>query len=302
MTGVTDAPAAEVEIDESLVRGLLGEHAGQLAALPIRIVGNGWDNVIARLGDDLVVRLPRRAAAAELVVHEQRWLPVLGPRLTLPVPVPVVAGRPGGGYPWHWSVCRWLPGDTAEQSPPSDQHAAAVTLGRFIVELHQPAPADAPLNPFRGVHLAERAAMVDQRLAALGGVIPAAVGARWAELSAAPTYDGPPRWLHGDLHPSNVLVADGSISAVIDFGDVCRGDPATDLAIAWMMFDRSARDEFFGVVGYDDATRCRAAGWALNLALAYLASSANNPTMAAIGHRTLSAVLADTPFGRAERP
>ena len=291
-------PAAEVDVDEVLVERLLRAQA------PADLVGGrrlaplafGWDNVVLRLGDDLVVRLPRRAVAAELIETEQRWLPILAPRLPLPVPAPVFAGEPGEGYPWRWSVCRWLAGDVAGRTPPADRHAAATTLGAFVAALHEPAPAEAPANPYRGGPLPDRDTVTRERIVQLGSMLdgPRCL-AVWDDLRATPSWTGPPRWLHGDLHPANLLVDRGALSAVIDFGDLTAGDPATDLSVAWSLFhdDPSARETFRDAAGYagDDDTWRRGRGWALSLALAYLANSADHPLIAAIGRRMLDAAL-----------
>jgi aminoglycoside phosphotransferase (APT) family kinase protein len=290
-------PAAEVDVDVDLVRRLLvAQFPDLLEGDPeIRPVAFGWDNVIVRLGDDLVVRLPRRQQAAELVVHEQRWLAQLAPALPLPVPAPVRCGVPGEGYPWPWTVCPWLEGAIAATTPPDDQAEAAGALAGFLAALHRPAPADAPVNPYRGGPLAERDPFVRERAAALDGALCDAteVVPRWEAALAAPPHGGPPVWLHGDLHPANLLVAGGRLSAVIDFGDLTAGDPATDLAVAWMLFDASERSLLRRLTGADDATWRRARGWAIHLSLAYLANSADHPVIAGVGRRTLAAVLGD---------
>jgi aminoglycoside phosphotransferase (APT) family kinase protein len=149
-------PAAEVSVSPALVRRLLEAQQPDLAHLPVRLMAYGWDNFMYRLGDELAVRLPRRAAAAGLIVHEQRWLPVVAPRLPLPVPAPVRAGRPALGYPWPWSIVPLLPGQLAAREPPADPARAAASLGRFLGALHVPAPPDAPANPLRGIPLAPR--------------------------------------------------------------------------------------------------------------------------------------------------
>ncbi|MFN8041226.1 MAG: aminoglycoside phosphotransferase family protein [Acidimicrobiales bacterium] len=290
-----EMPAAEVEITPALVRALLTEQCPDLAVLGLEPLAFGWDNVSYRLGDELVVRLPRRALAARLVEHEQRWLPTVADRVPLPVPAPVVAGRPGSGYPWAWSVVPYLPGHPAAIAPPPDPGAAAVALGRFVTALHR-CPADGlPANPYRGGLLADRDEAVRDRLARLADDVDApAVVARWEQALGAPVHVGPPVFLHGDLHPANLLVAEGRLSAVIDFGDLTAGDPATDLAAGWMLFDERTRGAFRGAAGDpDDATWDRARGWALNHALACLATSADNPVMHGVGERTLANVLAD---------
>lgn len=289
-----DMPAAEVDVGPGVVRALLAEQFPDLAELPLSELAYGWDNAIFRLGEDLTVRVPRRVLAAELVEHEQRWLPTLAPRLPLPIPAPVRAGRPGAAYPWSWSVCPWLPGEVATRRSPDDPVAAAETLGAFLAALHHAAPVDAPANPFRGVPLAERDDVVKQRAVQVGDLIHVpSVMALWSELVTVSPWAGPPVWLHGDLHPANVLVDDGRISAVIDFGDITAGDPATDLAVAWMLFPEAVRATFRAAAGnVDDDTWARARGWALSLALAYLANSANNPMFAALGERVITAALA----------
>jgi aminoglycoside phosphotransferase (APT) family kinase protein len=288
-------PAAEIHIDEALLRGLLRAQRADLAELPVRVVANGWDNAIARVGDEWMVRLPRREMAAALIANEHRWLPELAPRLPLPVPVPEFVGAPTAQYPWSWSICRWLPGRSAAEAPPRDQSAAALALGGFVMAMHRPAPPDAPTNPFRGVALAARAAAVGDRVSSLTSRIDAtATLATWERLLATPAWAGAPLWLHGDLHPSNMLTVDGHLSAIIDFGDLTAGDPATDLAVAWMMFDARHRRIFRGAIDVDDHTWQRAAGWALNLSLAYLTGD-DSTSMPAIGRATLTEVL--TEFG-----
>ena len=291
----SNMPAAEIEIDAALVRALLIDQHHDLAELPITTLGFGWDNAMFRLGDDYTVRLPRREMAAVLVEHEQRWLPLLAASLPLPIPAPIRNGRPALAYPWSWSVGPWLPGATAAATPPADEFGAARVLGGFLRALHQPGPPELPSNPFRGVPLAQRHESVIERVAALGDAIDGpAVLHIWNSLVDTPYWTGAPCWLHGDLHPANIIVNEGRVAAVIDFGDITRGDPATDLAVGWMLFTPAAREVFRSASASADAdTWTRARGWALALALAYLAGSADHPVIATIGRRTLAAVLAD---------
>lgn len=287
-------PAAEVDISPGLVSELLAEQRPDLKDRQVRVLANGWDNVICLVGDDLLTRLPRRALAAALVLHEQRWLPVLAPRLPLAVPAPVHAGYPAGRYRWPWSITPFFPGQVAATTPLADPAAAAASLGAFLRALHVPAPADAPENPFRGMPLVQRRDTDIGNLTRAGHRVDAArVRELWAAAHAVPPWSGPAVWLHGDLHPANIVVNDDRLSAVIDFGDLTSGDPATDLSVAWMLFPAAAhREIFWDAYGQADAaTRTRAMGWALSLSVVFLAHSADNPLMASIGERGYRAVV-----------
>ncbi|HEY3647953.1 MAG TPA: aminoglycoside phosphotransferase family protein, partial [Streptosporangiaceae bacterium] len=250
-----------------------------------------------RVGDGLVARLPRRALGAQIIVNEQGWLPELAPRLPLPIPSPERTGVPACGYPYSWSVVPYLPGVPAATVSSFDPAAAAAAVGGFLGALHVPAPADAPANPFRGVPLARRAGTFAANLALIGGHLDRdAVLRAWVAALTAPGYDGPPVWLHGDLHPANILVNDGQVSGVIDFGDITAGDPASDLSVAWMLLPPDCHDIFWSTYQAaggraDDALRARARGWALNFAVVFLAHSEDNPVLRHVGRRTLSTVL-----------
>ena len=292
-------PRADIAIDPSLVRALLQEQHEDLAHLPLLDAGEGWDNRLFRLGSDLVVRLPRRAIAAALIERELQWLPLLSPRLPLPVPVPVRGGQPGCGFPWAWSITPWFPGDTALLAPPNDLPAAAVALGQFLRALHHPAPEDAPFNPWRSVPLTTRSADFMKHLGQVDGLVHRG-GALdlWERACAVTPWPGPPLWIHGDLHLGNLVVRDGRVSAVIDFGDMAAGDPATDLSVMWMLLPpslrsvlvESARGTFDPI---DRHTLMRARGWALALGLAYLADSHGDEAMGTLGLATITAALND---------
>lgn len=293
-------PAADVEISADLVRRLLASQHPDLASLPVEFLANGWDNALFRLGTELAVRMPRRQLGATIIEHEQRWLPSLAPLLPLPISYPERTGHSALGYPYSWSVVPYIPGTPAADAEPEDldSGAVAVALGGFLGTLHAPAPPDAPANPFRGVPLVVRAQNFATNLELLDGVVDRDLVLRlWESALATPGYDGPPRWLHGDLHPLNILVTGGRISGVIDFGDITSGDPATDLAVAWMLLPaarhgafRTAYEAAGGLAG--DAVWRRARGWALNFALIYQAHSADNPQLGNVGKRILRAVLA----------
>ncbi len=289
------SPAAEVEITTALVRDLLADQHPDLADRPLREVPSGWDNAIVRIGDDLVARLPRREAAVALLHHEQRWLPDLAPVLPLPVPDPVRTGEPGRGYPWRWSICRWMPGRSALDQPPTDP-TTATTLGAFLAALHRPAPPNPPVNPYRGVPLAVCDPVVRDRLDRLSAEVDApALRDLWDRLVTTPPWSGPPLWLHGDLHPGNMVVHEGALAGVIDFGDMAAGDPATDLAVAWTLLGAEHRPALRSAAGRvdDPDTWARARAWAVHLGCAYLLSSADRPEYGAMGRRALTEALAD---------
>jgi aminoglycoside phosphotransferase (APT) family kinase protein len=283
-------PKAEVAVDAALVASLLTEQHPKLAALPLARLDEGWDNAMFRLGERFVVRLPRRAAAVPFIDREQAWLPVLASSLPLAVPAPVRRGRPGCGYPWPWSVVPWIAGETADLAPPDAGEAGA--FGRFLDALHRPAPADAPRNPVRGVPLATRREMVEGRAARIEAATDAltpVLRRLWNEALAAP-IDEAPRWLHGDLHARNVLVADGRLAGVIDWSDLAAGDRATDLASIWGLFaDARAREAAMRACpGVSEATWTRARGWAFAFGVMLLDSGlADHPRHAAMGRLTL---------------
>lgn len=290
-------PAAEVDVSADLVRHLLTEQHSDLAGLPLQLVANGWDNAIFRLGDDLCVRIPRRRMAAELVDHEQRWLPGLAPLLPIPIPAPIRAGRPGRGYPWAWSVCPWFDGEPAADVELADPAHDAGRLGAFLTALHRPAPPDVPPNPaLRGGPIGALQQRFRDNVGHLDDPgLAERLLARWEQVTAVEEWSGPAVWVHGDLHTANVVAADGAIAAVIDFGDIASGDPAVDLAIAWMLFDEPERSLFREAAGsdlpVDDATWSRAEAWALHFGVLYVLHSADNPRFDRMGHHLLATLL-----------
>lgn len=288
-------PAADVVIDAGLVQRLLHEQHPDLAHQALVKIAEGWDNAVFRLGNDLAVRLPRRAASARLIEHEQRWLPHLSSALPVPVPAPVRVGMPSTTFEWAWSVFRWLPGQSLLHGGATAPRKTASMLRRFLQALHRPAPEDAPTNPWRGVRLDARTAALHEHLHQLGAAVDRTpILQLWDRALAAPTWPGPPLWLHGDLHPGNLLVSDAGLTGVIDFGDLTSGDPATDLAVRWML-PRSMRESFDGWTEDPeaDALRMRARAWALALSLAYLAHSRDDASMATLGHETINAALSE---------
>ena len=263
---------APIEVTAELVRDLLREQHPDLADRPVRLGARGWDNQLWRLGDDLAVRLPWATETADaLLLKEHAWLPSLAPRLPLPIPVPQRLGAPSERFPRPWIVTTWVPGMPADRAPATRAAEAADALAGFLTALHRPAPEGAPVSPDgRGAPLGEGAQrFFEQQLASaveLGLVPdPGAVRAIWADAVAAPDWTGPARWLHGDLHPANVLTADGTLCGVVDFGTLGVGDPARDLAAAWLLLPDGAVDRFHDAYRPtpDPATLRRARGHAL---------------------------------------
>jgi aminoglycoside phosphotransferase (APT) family kinase protein len=288
-------PPAEVAIDEQLVRGLLRSQHPDLAGLPLRHVATGWDNVTYRLGDQLAVRLPRIQGAAALITLEQTWLPWLAGHLPVAVPVPVRHGLPGAGFPWPWSIVPWIAGRTADREPLDA--AQAGVFGRFLRSLHRPAPPGFPRNDYRGIPLAGLSETVEQRLAAFSGsgaglaAQAAAIRDRWQDAVAAPA-DAAETCIHGDLHPRNLVVSQGALVAVLDWGDMTAGDPAADLGAAWLLFPVRAHPGIWAAYGQvTEHTMARARGWAVFFGMALLtAGLPGDPALAEIGRGTLERV------------
>jgi aminoglycoside phosphotransferase (APT) family kinase protein len=289
-------PAADIEIDESLVRSLLRAQHPDLADLPLQPMDSGWDNAMFKLGDGLALRLPRRAAVTKLIEHEQQWLPLLAPLLPIPVPVPVRVGLPAENYPSRWSVVPWLRGRNADLNEPRPDQAER--LAAFLCALHRPAPADAPVNPYRGGSLRYRDEQIVERVRRLERettLINDDIIRVYQDALAAP-LDLEPTWLHGDLHAGNLLVDDaGVITGVIDWGDMTRGDRATDLATLWMnLGDRKARENALRACNnVSDATWRRAKGWAVFFGVTLGTSGlAGDQRHAVMARRTLERVVA----------
>jgi aminoglycoside phosphotransferase (APT) family kinase protein len=282
-------------IDERLARRLVDTQFPQWAALPIAPVApSGWDNRTFRLGEDLTVRLPSAEWYALQVEKEQRWLPVLAPRLPLPIPVPVAHGAPGEGYPHAWSVYRWLAGEPAGTAAVHDTARFATDLAGFLVALRavdaEGGPGPGPHNFHRGGPLTHYEDETLAALAALGGAIDGRRTRRIWDEAVAATGQGPPVWFHGDVAVNNLLVRDGRLAAVIDFGTSGVGDPACDVVIAWTYLDAPGRAAFRAALGTDDATWARGRGWALWKALITIAGGGE---WAPAARRTLAVLLAD---------
>ncbi|MDH6220992.1 aminoglycoside phosphotransferase family protein [Streptomyces pseudovenezuelae] len=290
-----------IEITADLVRDLLQEQHPDLAGLAVREVAGGWGNQMWRLGDELAVRMQRMDPTPELQLKERRWLPVLAPRLPLPVPTPVRCGEPSERFPKHWTVMTWVPGEPLDHASISHGDHAAATLAGFLKALHVEAPADAPISEDRGEHPKKCTDGFDHFFhAVVPDDLADDVRAVWDDAVAAPKWEGPPLWVHGDLHPANVVVTDGTLSGVIDFGTVFAGDPAWDLAAAWVLLPRGAAACFFDVYAHaDKATIRRARGLAAQQSLFLMLMGQNGdrglpggkPTWGPAGRAALDRVL-----------
>lgn len=276
----------ESGLNADLVRQLLLEQHPDLAKRPLRLGARGWDNELWRLGDDLAVRLPWQTETADaLLLKEHTWLPVLAPLLPLPVPIPQRLGRPTEQFPHSWIVTTWVPGVPADRSPAKAGRSPAESLAGFMTALHLPAPDGAPAGRGRAGPLAEVAEGIRRGLGDIAALCagagaqpdsipdPDVIRSIWNDAAAAPEWEGPPLWLHGDLHPANVLTTNGRFCGVIDFGDLCAGDPALDVAACWILLPNTESIERFRQtyrVAVDDARWRRARGWALWRALGCL--------------------------------
>jgi aminoglycoside phosphotransferase (APT) family kinase protein len=293
--------ADEVDVDAGLVRRLVAAQFPDWARLPVEPVEpRGTDNALYRLGDDMVARLPSTERTVATLEKEREWLPRLAPFLPLAVPAPLADGAPGVGYPFVWSVYSWLPGTTVVEAPLADLGRAARDLAGFLRALQGIDATDGPPpgahNFGRGGRLAPRDGSVRASIEALRDELDVdATTSLWEAALAAPEWEGPPVWVHGDLDARNVLVQDGRLSGVIDWGGLGVGDPASDVMVAWKLFSAESRGIFRAALGVDDDTWARAYGWALSQAVVALAyyTPATNAVLFGEARRWLAEVLAD---------
>ncbi|MFF9032798.1 aminoglycoside phosphotransferase family protein [Streptomyces iakyrus] len=250
----------EIEITADLVRDLLEVQHPDLAGLPIREVEGGWGNQMWRLGGELAVRMQRMDPTPELQLKERQWLPVLAPRLPLPVPTPVRLGEPSERFPKHWTVMTWVPGEPLDHGSISRGAHAADALAGFLRALHVEAPAEAPISTDFGAHPRN---CTDGFENVFRAVVPddiaADVRAVWDDAVASQAWEGPRVWVHGDLHPANVVVSDGTLSGIVDFGAMFAGDPAWDLAAAWVLLPDGTTSRFFDTYALADEAAIRRA-------------------------------------------
>ncbi len=288
-------PDGRAGIDAGLVRRLLAAQFPQWADLPVRPVeADGWDNRTYRLGDDKTVRLPTATGYVPAVAKENTWLPRLAPHLPVAIPAVLGEGRPGEGYPFPWSVRGWLPGETADRARVDDMSQLAEDVAGFVRALQKCDPTGGPRagehSWYRGASPAHYDEETRRCLAALDGRVDTRAARMVWDAALEAGHDTEPVWFHGDVAAGNLLVEDGRLAAVIDFGTSGVGDPACDLVIAWTFFDGGSREVFRDAVGQDDATWARARGWALWKALLTLAGDPERDT---VNRRVIADLLSD---------
>jgi aminoglycoside phosphotransferase (APT) family kinase protein len=296
---VLERPDGRSGIDSALVKRLVATQFPQWADLPVTPVEiDGWDNRTFHLGNEMTVRLPSDIGYVLQVAKEHRWLPILAPQLPLPIPVPLANGRPALGYRYDWSVYRWIDGATARPGNIDDLARFATALGEFLTALQHVDPTDGPPpgphNFYRGGPLTTYDAETRTAIAALGDRIDGPAATAVWEGALAATWSGPPVWFHGDVAAGNLLVSDGRLAAVIDFGTSGVGDPACDLVIAWTLLSDASRDALRAALTADPGTWARGRGWALWKSLITLADQIDSdPEGAATNRRIIDEVVAE---------
>ena len=297
-------PTLRPVIDVALARRLVDSQFPQWSELPIAAVEfDGWDNRTFRLGSELTIRLPSGDWYAQQVDKEQRWLPVLAAQLPLPIPVPVARGEPDDRFPYPWSVYRWLDGALASSTPIADMTGFAATLAAFLNALARVDATDGPApgqhNFYRGGPLATYEEEALQAIDTLGNEVPRDDVMRAWEDAMASSWDRAPVWFHGDVATGNLLVRDGRLAAVLDFGSSGVGDPACDTVIAWTFLSGASRDRFRADLDVDSDTWARGRGWGLWKALITLVGHLERDSPdAAVSRRDIEQILADHALDR----
>ena len=294
MTGASSIIDASA-IDEALVRYLIAEQFPGWRHLPVtRMVLDGNDHRSFRLGDDLVVRLPSAPDYVPQVRKEQEWLPRLAPVLPLPIPAVRGAGVPSQRFAAPWSVYGWIDGEPATLQPPADTEGFAADLAAFLVALRAADPTGGPRpgehSAFRGGPVGHYSDEMDDLIERVSGRERAVAEALWHDARAA-SFDGAPVWVHGDVSLNNLLVREGRLAAVIDFGCSAVGDPACDTTVFWTYFTGAARSRFRHDLAVDDATWARGRGWAVWKALIMIGN--RPPEQRAFGRRVLDELIAE---------
>jgi aminoglycoside phosphotransferase (APT) family kinase protein len=289
----------KININKPLTHQLISSQFPQWAHLPITPVEpGGWDNRTFRLGEQMLMRLPSAAHYADKVQKEQYWLPKLAPLLPLPIPTPVAMGKPTDQYPFPWSIYRWIEGQTASHENISNPNQFAIDLAHFLRSLQRiditGGPLAGPHNFYRGGSLKTYDAETQEALIKLHDKFDTSIAEKIWYRAIASKWHNPPVWIHGDIAPTNLLVKDGKLTAVIDFGGLGIGDPACDYAIAWTFFDNESRNTFRTTLGVDDETWNRARAWALWKALITVAQlPGTNSTEQEKSKRVIDEIIAD---------
>jgi aminoglycoside phosphotransferase (APT) family kinase protein len=291
--------AEKINITETLVQSLVAKQFPQWSHLPIQAVKNGgWDNRTFHLGKEMLIRMPSGAHYAGQVEKEQTWLPKIASKLPLAIPTPIAMGKPDEIYPWKWSINRWLPGEAAATATIADLCDFAKALAEFLKALQSIDPAGGPLagphSFYRGGDLAVYGLETRQAISVLKNNIDAHVATEIWEMALTTTWQNPPVWVHGDISVGNLLVSQGKLTAVIDFGQLAVGDPACDLAIAWTFFRGKSRDAFYQTLQLDPGTWARGRAWTLWKALILAAGIAgSNSVEAKQCLQSINEVMAD---------
>lgn len=268
-------------INNALVSHLVATQFPQWKELLIQPVArSGWDNRTFHLGNEMLVRMPSDADYALQVEKEQKWLPILARQLSLPIPTPIALGKPAAEYPWHWSVYRWIEGEAVASAPINNLKDFAIDLAQFLVALEQIDSTDGPLagphSFHRGGSLLTYDAETRQALEVLKGTIDVNTATEVWEKALETRWHRSPIWVHGDISVGNLLVKNGQLNAVIDFGQLAVGDPACDLAIAWTLFKNESREAFRSAINLDTDTWARGRAWTLWKGLICAANLANS--------------------------
>ena len=260
------------DITAAVVAGLVAEQFPRWADLSVVPVAlDGWDNTTFRLGDTLSVRLPSGNAYVAQIEKEHLWLPILARHLPLRIPEPVAMGQPSRGFPRPWSIYQWIDGDPASVDRIANMTGFAVDLANFLAALYAIDASDGPTagqhNFFRGGPVDTYDAQTRESIARLSHDIDHDAATEVWEAALASSWDRAPVLVHGDVAESNLLVAEGQLRAVIDFGCAAVGDPACDLVMAWTFFTEESSERFRSSLALDDETWARGRGWALWKAL-----------------------------------
>ncbi|MFY1670032.1 aminoglycoside phosphotransferase family protein [Plantactinospora sp. WMMB334] len=305
-------PPRRITVDVRQVRRLVAGQFPHWADLPVeRVVNSGWDNWTFHLGSAMSVRLPSAFEYTEAVDKEHTWLPVLAPRLPLPIPTPLARGEPGEGYPYSWSIYQWLDGETARVDRIAEPVRFALDLAEFVVALQDVDTADGPRpgqhNWYRGGTLRTYDGEADRGLTTLADRIDVGAASEIWNCALDARWDGVERWFHGDIAQGNLLLHDGRLAAIIDFGTCGVGDPSCDLAVAWTLLTGEGRRAFRERLSVDDATWARGRGWALWKTLVNYANALDDGEAATAGSRRILGEIfseyidGDNPAGRAAR-